>query len=78
MALVHSRIGRVFYLNHSEDGALGTRYKLHTLTALNHRFDVYRCVLPDSGADCSVSCDVDTGNLGLSVNQHDFPTSMTS
>lgn len=58
MALVHSRIGRVFYINHTEDGALGTRYKLHTLTALNHRFDVYRCMLPDSG-DSGTSCDGD-------------------
>jgi len=58
MALVHSRIGRVFYINQTEDGALGTRYKLHTLTALNHRFDVYRCVLSDSG-DSETSCDGD-------------------
>jgi len=58
MALVHSRIGRVFYRNHTEDGALGTRYKLHTLSALNHRFDVYRCVMSDSGG-CGASCDGD-------------------
>jgi len=73
MALVHSRIGRVFYINHSEDGALCTRYKLHTLSALNHRFDVYHCVLPDSG-DCGAPCHVD-GNFGMCADQHSFPVS---
>jgi len=73
MALVHSRIGRVFYLHHSEDGALGTRYKLHTMPALNHRFDVYRCVLPND-VDCTTNCDADS-ELGVCADQHNFPTS---
>ena len=73
MALVHSRIGRVFYVNYSEDGALGTRYKLHSLTALNHRFDVYHCVLSDPG-DRAMSCDGD-GNL---TDQHSFPSATVS
>ena len=72
MALVHSRIGRVFYINHSDDGALGTRYKLHTLTALNHRFDVYHCLLPDS-SDCGTPYDVD-GDLDISGDQRSIPT----
>ena len=67
MALVHSRIGRVFYTDPSEDGALGTRYKLHTLAALNHRFDVYRCMLPDSGMPC------DGSDSTLSSDDHNFP-----
>jgi len=75
MALVHSRIGRVFYTDSSKDGALGTTYKLHTLTALNHHFDVYRCMLPDT-ADCSVSCGSD-GTSNVSTDQHDLPTSLT-
>lgn len=45
MALVHSRIGRVFYGAPSADGALGTRYKVHVQRDLNHRFEVYRGVL---------------------------------
>ncbi|XP_029980311.1 putative inactive tRNA-specific adenosine deaminase-like protein 3 [Sphaeramia orbicularis] len=45
MALVHSRIGRVFYGTTSADGALGTKYKLHTQKDLNHRFEVYRGLL---------------------------------
>lgn len=45
MALVHSRIGRVFYGASSDDGALGTTYKVHTHKDLNHRFEVYRGVL---------------------------------
>ncbi|XP_027878286.1 putative inactive tRNA-specific adenosine deaminase-like protein 3 [Xiphophorus couchianus] len=45
MALVHSRIGRVFYGAAAADGALGTRFKIHTQKDLNHRFQVYRGVL---------------------------------
>lgn len=45
MALVHSRIGRVFYGTASADGALGTKYKIHSQKDLNHRFEVYKGVL---------------------------------
>ncbi|KAM4558441.1 putative inactive tRNA-specific adenosine deaminase-like protein 3 isoform 2-T2 [Odontesthes bonariensis] len=45
MALVHSRIGRVFYGTTSADGALGTKVKIHSQKDLNHRFEVYRGVL---------------------------------
>ncbi|KAM6934927.1 putative inactive tRNA-specific adenosine deaminase-like protein 3 isoform 1-T1 [Xenentodon cancila] len=45
MALVHSRIGRVFYGTASADGALGTKFKIHSHKDLNHRFEVYRGVL---------------------------------
>ncbi|KAG5852829.1 hypothetical protein ANANG_G00066700 [Anguilla anguilla] len=45
MALVHSRIGRVFYGVASEDGALGTKYKIHTQKDLNHHFEVFKGVL---------------------------------
>lgn len=45
MALVHSRVGRVFYTHRNPaDGALGSRFKVHTLTQTNHRFLVYRGV----------------------------------
>lgn len=47
MALVHSRIGRVFYGTASEDGAFGSKYKMHSRKDLNHRFEVYRGVLGD-------------------------------
>ncbi|KAM3607919.1 uncharacterized protein V6R79_016198 [Siganus canaliculatus] len=49
MALVHSRIGRVFYGAPSPDGALGTKYKVHTQKDLNHRFEVFKGVL---GKEC--------------------------
>lgn len=49
MALVHSRIGRVFYGVASADGALGTKFKIHAQKDLNHRFEVYRGVL---SGDC--------------------------
>lgn len=45
MALVHSRIGRVFYGAASPDGALGTKYKIHCQKELNHHFDVYKGVM---------------------------------
>ena len=43
MALLHSRIRRVFYMDAYKDGALGSRYKLHVHSSLNHHFEVYRC-----------------------------------
>lgn len=45
MALVHSRIGRVFYGISASDGALGTKFKVHSQKDLNHRFEVYRGIL---------------------------------
>jgi tRNA(Arg) A34 adenosine deaminase TadA len=44
MALLHSRIGRVFYMHPSpEQGGLGSAYKIHCHPSLNHKFDVFRC-----------------------------------
>lgn len=45
MALVHSRISRVFYAAASPDGALGTKYKIHCQKELNHHFEVYKGVM---------------------------------
>ncbi|KAK7169404.1 hypothetical protein R3I93_005391 [Phoxinus phoxinus] len=45
MALVHSRINRVFYGAPSADGALGTKYKIHCQKDLNHRFEVFKAVM---------------------------------
>ncbi|XP_075870139.1 putative inactive tRNA-specific adenosine deaminase-like protein 3 isoform X2 [Nelusetta ayraudi] len=62
MALVHSRVGRVFYGAPSADGALGTNFKLHTRRDLNHRFEVYSGVRAKQcqellSADSTQSCD---------------------
>lgn len=46
MALVHSRIGRVFYV--SEDslaGGLGSVYKIHCHPCINHHFQVFKLVI---------------------------------
>lgn len=51
MALVHSRIGRVFYGTTSADGAFGTKYKIHSHKDLNHRFEVYKGVLGEQCED---------------------------
>ena len=45
MALVHSRIRRVFYRYPSEsEGALGTHYNIHSLRSLNHHFRVFKII----------------------------------
>ncbi|KAG0263636.1 tRNA-specific adenosine deaminase subunit tad3 [Actinomortierella ambigua] len=43
MALVHSRVGRVFFLKPSpKSGGLGSVHKIHSHANLNHHFFVYR------------------------------------
>ncbi|KAH8254345.1 hypothetical protein KR032_009650 [Drosophila birchii] len=42
MALVHSRAKRVFFLRSSENGALATRFQLHTVRELNHHYEVFQ------------------------------------
>jgi tRNA-specific adenosine deaminase 3 len=44
MALVHARISSVFYLFNTSEGYLNTKCKLHTISNLNHRYDVFRSV----------------------------------
>ncbi|XP_034077371.1 probable inactive tRNA-specific adenosine deaminase-like protein 3 [Gymnodraco acuticeps] len=58
MALVHSRIGRVFYGTASADGALGRKYKIHTQKDLNHHFEVYRGVLGEQCEDLTSKVEV--------------------
>ncbi|XP_039613844.1 probable inactive tRNA-specific adenosine deaminase-like protein 3 isoform X1 [Polypterus senegalus] len=45
MALVHSRVRRVFFGVPTPDGALGSRYKIHTQKDLNHHYEVFRGVM---------------------------------
>ncbi|CAG2065719.1 unnamed protein product [Timema podura] len=45
MALVHSRVRRVFYGSPTQSGALGTNAVVHCLKGLNHRYEVFRGVL---------------------------------
>ncbi|KAJ7313057.1 hypothetical protein JRQ81_004323 [Phrynocephalus forsythii] len=47
MALVHARIGRVFYGVPTPHGALGTSYHIHSRRELNHRYEVFRGILED-------------------------------
>ncbi|XP_042351240.1 probable inactive tRNA-specific adenosine deaminase-like protein 3 isoform X1 [Plectropomus leopardus] len=64
MALVHSRIGRVFYGTASSDGALGTKYKIHTQNDLNHHFEVFKGVLGKQCEDLNaVSSHIKTESL---------------
>ncbi|GFO04080.1 tRNA-specific adenosine deaminase-like protein 3 [Plakobranchus ocellatus] len=41
MALLHSRIGRVFYGSALKGGALGSAYKIHCQPGFNHRYLVF-------------------------------------
>lgn len=49
MALVHSRIQRVYYGSSQQEGALGSAYKLHVQEGLNHHYEVFKGVMK---ADC--------------------------
>ncbi|KAJ1610299.1 hypothetical protein OIY81_2087 [Cryptosporidium canis] len=50
MALVHSRISKVFYMYTDKDrGFLGSRHKLHCVAELNHHYRVYRA----NGGKCA-------------------------
>ena len=43
MALLHSRVGKVFYCNvNKNSGGLGSKYQIHCEEGLNHHFDVFR------------------------------------
>jgi tRNA-specific adenosine deaminase 3 len=61
MALVHSRIRRVFYRTTSTvDGGLGTHYNIHSLRSLNHHFRVFR--VSDSADSSNITLPVQTIN----------------
>ncbi|GBC00524.1 hypothetical protein RclHR1_03890009 [Rhizophagus clarus] len=57
MALVHSRIGRVFY-GHSNtvSGGLGSCYKIHAHNSLNHHFKVFKELLQHKIDALSIDC----------------------
>lgn len=42
MALVHSRVKRIFFHKCQSNGALKTLYKLHCVRELNHHYEVYQ------------------------------------
>ncbi|SAM08548.1 hypothetical protein [Absidia glauca] len=50
MALVHSRIARVFYSVPTETGCLGTLYKIHSHASLNHHYKAFKNLLLDDPA----------------------------
>lgn len=51
MALIHSRVKRVFYGTKVPKGALGTSSKLHTIRELNHHYVVFCGLLEDKCRD---------------------------
>lgn len=54
MALVHSRVKRVFYGTKVGNGALGTCCKLHTIRELNHHYVVFCGLLEERCRDLDV------------------------
>ena len=67
MALLHSRVSRVFYTQPQVDGALGSSYKLHTIPSVNHHFDVFHwlgSVYCDRWCWCeTLGCFIETGEF---------------
>ncbi|KEG12969.1 putative deaminase [Trypanosoma grayi] len=61
MALVHSRIRRVFYcFPNRTHGGLGSVFPVHSIPSLNHHFRVFRCSpswLCKGGPELNCSCD---------------------
>ncbi|KAH8277584.1 hypothetical protein KR018_001681 [Drosophila ironensis] len=53
MALVHSRAKRVFFLRPSENGALATRFQLHSVKELNHHFEVFQFTSNEDALTCN-------------------------
>ncbi|KAL9914080.1 probable inactive tRNA-specific adenosine deaminase-like protein 3 isoform X1 [Glossina fuscipes] len=44
MALLHSRVKRIFFLHESNNGSLKTHFKLQQVKDLNHHYEVYQFV----------------------------------
>ncbi|XP_074550401.1 putative inactive tRNA-specific adenosine deaminase-like protein 3 [Halichoeres trimaculatus] len=70
MALVHSRVGRVFYGTASADGAFGTKFKIHSQKDLNHRFEVFKGVLSRQCEDLNTSDQIkrESSSICRSIN----------
>jgi len=47
MALVHSRVQRVYYGSSDGEGALGSRFKVHVQPGLNHHYMVFQGVMKE-------------------------------
>ncbi|PNF22888.1 putative inactive tRNA-specific adenosine deaminase-like protein 3 [Cryptotermes secundus] len=56
MAMVHSRVRRVFYGCPSPHGALGTTIKLNTLKCLNHHYEVFAGILESECKNILTTC----------------------
>ncbi|KAI9271901.1 cytidine deaminase-like protein [Phascolomyces articulosus] len=65
MALVHSRIGRVFYNIPTKTGCLGTLYKIHSHSSLNHHYRVFRKETSSSSLSSTTTTTTLSGKEGL-------------
>lgn len=64
MALLHSRIQRIFFGVKTKKGALASRLKLHCLDGINHRFEVFGGVLENECAEIAMMAN-SVGNDGV-------------
>ena len=60
MALVHSRIRRVFYVHTTQGGSLGTFYRLHVQEGLNHHFEVFHMTNSVASEQLDTACSRNT------------------
>ena len=65
MALVHSRIGRVFYNIPTQTGCLGTLYKIHSHSSLNHHYRVFRQVSSSLSSTTTIHTNLFSSNSTL-------------
>lgn len=69
MALVHSRVKRVFYGYDSEHGGLGGSVSIHLLKGINHHFEVFAGVLQE---ECRTAASkLCTNSLAQNMKQTD-------
>ncbi|KAI9209366.1 cytidine deaminase-like protein [Polychytrium aggregatum] len=69
MALVHSRISRVFYCFPQSYGGLGSAYKIHTHPSINHHFKVYRDLQADRCRDAVGPLGYEIGHVASKVGE---------
>ncbi|KAG0346453.1 adenosine deaminase, tRNA-specific 3 [Podila humilis] len=73
MALVHSRVGRVFYtVPMAESGGLGSVHKIHSHPSLNHHFFVYRRVGYPAHDDLAARSTAPSSDIGSTTTEMDI------
>ena len=76
MALVHSRVGRVFFGVEDKQGGglggIGNDTSIHSLPGTNHRFRAFRCRGGGGGTDANADSDADIEHNDLYIACRDL------